>query len=417
MQEPGSAAALDAADPLARFRDRFVFSDPTLVYLDGNSLGRLPVATVAHAEDLVSRAWGDRLIRSWNDDWWEAPLRIGDAIAPLIGADAGEVAIADSTSVNLFKLVVAALRARPGRTRILTDDLNFPSDLYVLSAAADLLGASVEVVPSPDGIHGPVAALIDRLDGDVALLSLSHVVFKSGYLYDMETLTAAAHAAGVLVLWDLSHAAGAVPIDLNGARADLAVGCTYKYLNGGPGAPAFLYVRSDLQAGLDSPISGWWGHTRPFDFELSYTPDTGIRRFLTGTAPVVSMALIEPGIDVLSDAGIAALRTKSVAQTTYLIARWEADLAPLGFTLNSPRDAQMRGSHVSLGHPDGLGIDLALINDHGVLPDFRPPDNLRLGVAPLYARFADIATAIDAMVDIVTTGRHHHYLTSRPAVT
>ena len=196
MQEPRSAAALDAEDPLAGFRDRFVFSDPALVYLDGNSLGRLPVATVDHAEDLVRRAWGDRLIRSWNDSWWEAPLHIGDAIAPLIGADAGEVAIADSTSVNLFKLVVAALRARPGRTRILTDDLNFPSDLYVLSAAADLSDARVEVVASPDGIHGPVAGLLDRLDENVALLSLSHVVFKSGYLYDMETLTAAARSGG-----------------------------------------------------------------------------------------------------------------------------------------------------------------------------------------------------------------------------
>ncbi len=273
------------------------------------------------------------------------------------------------------------------------------------------------MVASPDGIHGPVAGLLDRLDEDVALLSLSHVVFKSGYLYDMETLTAAAHAAGALVLWDLSHAAGAVPIDLSGARRGprrrLHLQVPQRWARS-PGIP--LRAR-DLQAGLDSPISGWWGHTRPFDFELGYAPDPGIRRFLTGTAPVVSMALIEPGVEMLNAAGMTALRTKSVAQTEYLIARWEADLAPLGFTLNSPRDADVRGSHVSLGHPAGLGIDLALINDHGVLPDFRPPDNLRLGVAPLYTRFADIATAVDAMVDIVTTGRHRHYLTSRPAVT
>lgn len=419
MDDTATAAARDAADPLASFRDRFAFPDPDLVYLDGNSLGRLPHATVARATDVVTRAWGERLIRSWNEDWWEAPLRVGDALAPLLGAGPGEVAIADSTSVNLFKLVVAALAARPGRRRILTDDLNFPSDLYVLAGAADLVGDGrhVEVVPSPDGVHGPVDAIIDRLDDDVALVTLSLVTFKSGYLYDLEAVTAAAHAAGALVLWDLSHAAGAVPIDLEGAGADLAVGCTYKYLNGGPGAPAFLYVRRRLHGQLQNPITGWWGHTSPFDFSPGYAATDGIRRFLTGTAPIISTLLIEPAVAIVAEAGIEAIRAKSVAQTEQLIGRWERDLAPLGFSLNTPRPAARRGSHVSLGHPDGLGIDLALINDHNVLPDFRPPDNLRFGLAPLTTRYADIDAAVDALIDIVTTGRHRDYEGARPAVT
>lgn len=419
MHDTRTSAERDAADPLAPFRDLFVFPDPELVYLDGNSLGRLPEATVARAADVVTRAWGDRLIRSWNDDWWDAPLRIGDALAPLLGAGPGEVAIADSTSVNLFKLVVAALRSRPGRRRILTDDLNFPSDLYVLAGAADLTGDGrrVEVVASPDGVHGPAEALIARLDEDVALVTLSLVTFRSGYLYDLEAITAAAHAAGALVLWDLSHAAGAVPIELEVAGADLAVGCTYKYLNGGPGAPAFLYIRRDLQDRLDNPITGWWGHTRPFDFSPGYAAADGMRRFLTGTAPIVSTLLIEPAVAMVAEAGIRAIRAKSEAQTEYLIERWEHDLSQLGFSLNTPRAAARRGSHVSLGHPDGLGIDLALISDHGVLPDFRPPDNLRFGLSPLTTRYADIDMAIDALIDIVTSGRHLDFEGTRPAVT
>ena len=414
-----TAAQLDAADPLAKFRNRFVLADPDLVYLDGNSLGRLPEATVTRSASVVGEEWGDRLIRSWNEGWWEAPVRIGDALAPLLGAEPGEVVVADSTSVNLFKLAVAALQARPGRSRILTDDLNFPSDNYVLAVVADLVGEGrrLEVVPSADGVHGPIDAILDRLDDDVALVTLSHVAFKSGYLYDMATVTAAAHRVGAMVLWDLSHSAGAVPIDLGGAGVDLAVGCTYKYLNGGPGAPAFLYVRGDLQSQLTNPIAGWWSHHRPFAFDAGFAPDPGIRRFLSGTAPMVSMALIEPGIAMLAEATVAAVRTKSLAQTDYLVSRWASDLAPLGFWLASPAAAEQRGSHVSLGHRQALGIDLALINDHGVLPDFRPPDNLRLGIAPLYTRFADIDAAVDAMVGIVTTGRHGAHRDARPTVT
>ncbi len=411
------AHTLDAADPLAGFRDRFVVTDPDLIYLDGNSLGRLPKATRSRAERLVEIEWGDRLIRSWNEGWWEAPLRTGDALAPLVGARPGEVAIADATSVNLFKLVVAALRARPSRSRVLTDDMNFPSDLYVLESAVRGAGSGgrVEIVPSPDGIHGPVEELLAALDEDVALVTLSHVTFKSGYRYDLAAVSEAAHAAGALVLWDLSHSVGAVPIDLS--PADLAVGCTYKYLNGGPGAPAFLYVRTDRQSELANPVAGWWGHDDPFAFAAGYRPATGIREFLTGTAPMASLALIEPGIDLIREAGIERLAEKSQAQSAYLIERWAEELESLGFSLNSPRDPARRGSHVSLGHEDGLGIDLALIDDYGVLPDFRPPDNLRFGIAPLYTRFTDLARAVDAMAEIVRTGRHEAYRGARPTVT
>ena len=259
------------------FAQRFVVADPELIYLDGNSLGRLPATSAALAEEVVAHQWGDRLIRSWNEGWFGAPERIGAKIARLVGAQPDEVILADATSVNLFKLVVAALRHQRGRTRILTDNLNFPSDVYVLQGVIDLLGQQhrLEIVPSPDGIHGPVAAWPLRWTDDVALVTLSHTVFKSGYTYDMAAITAQAHAAGALVLWDLSHAAGSVPVDLNGAQADLAVGCTYKYLNGGPGAPAFLYVRRDLQEQLANPITGWMGQRDLFAFGLDYAPTPG----------------------------------------------------------------------------------------------------------------------------------------------
>ncbi|MET0831613.1 MAG: kynureninase [Acidimicrobiia bacterium] len=408
----------DAAHPLRDFRQRFAFPDPDLVYLDGNSLGRLPIAAVDRAGAVVAGEWGDRLIRSWNEGWWELPFRIGNAIAPIIGAGPGEVAVADSTSVNLFKLAVAALDRHRERPVILTDDLNFPSDWYVLEAAARRGDGDhrVEVIGSPDGIHGPVDAIVDRLGDDVALVSLSAVTYASGYRYDLEAITTAAHEAGAMVLWDLSHAAGSVPVNLTGAGADLAVGCTYKYLNGGPGSPAFLYVRTDLQDDLADPIDGWWSHADPFGFDRGYRPAPGIRRFLTGTAPVVSLALIEPGVRMLAEAGMETLRAASLALTGYLIERWRADLAPLGFTLATPEDPERRGSHVSLGHPRALAIDLALIADHDVVPDFRAPDAIRFGIAPLYNTFADVDRAVEAMIDIVESGKHLAE-PERPAVT
>jgi len=413
------AAHLDARDPLAHFRERFVIDDPDLIYLDGNSLGRPPKASLALAGDLTRRQWGHRLIRGWNDGWFEAPERIGAKIAQLIGAHADEVIVADSTSVNLFKLAVAALRVQPGRLRVLTDDLNFPSDIYVLRGAIDLLnkGHTLEVIPSPDGIHGPEDGLRAAIDDRTALLTLSHTAFKSGYMYDMASLTAAAHDVGALVLWDLSHSAGALPIDLTAAGADLAIGCTYKYLNGGPGAPAFLYIRRDLQETLGNPITGWMGQQGLFDFNLAYQPAAGLRRFLTGTAPIVSLALIEPGVDLLLEAGVDNLRAKSEAQSAYAIGLWEALLEPLGFSLNSPRDPRRRGSHVSLGHAEGLRIDLALIDAMNVLPDFRAPDTIRLGIAPLYTSFADIHEAVTRLKKVVTERLFEKYAQKTPTVT
>jgi kynureninase len=413
------AIELDARDQLAHFRERFVISDPDLIYMDGNSLGRLPRASVTLAEDLIQQQWGERLIRNWNEGWFTAPERVGAKIAHLIGAEPDEVIIADSTSVNLFKLVVAALRTQHGKSRILTDNLNFPSDLYILQGAIDLLDKQhrLDILSSPDDVHGPVAELLATLDSQTALVTLSHTVFKSGYIYDMSTITSAAHAAGALVLWDLSHSVGSMPVDLHAADVDLAIGCTYKYLNGGPGAPAFLYIRRDLQDVLSNPLAGWMGQRDLFKFELEYRPAMGLRHFLTGSPPIVSLSLIEPGVDLLLEAGLDNLRAKSSRQSEYLIHLWEVLLEPLGFTLNTPREADRRGSHVSLGHTEGLRIDMALIHKMNVLPDFRAPDIIRLGIAPLYTTFRDIHIAVMRLQKIVEERLYEKYPIQAPIVT
>ncbi|MCX6045789.1 MAG: kynureninase [Chloroflexi bacterium] len=413
------AHALDQQDELAHFRDQFIIEDPALIYLDGNSLGRLPKKTAQAIRQAVEQTWGSRLIRGWNEGWLTLQEEIGGKLAHLLGAQADEVAIADSTSVNLYKLTLAALAARPDRHKIVTDDLNFPSDLYVLQGAAKLAGhpVKIEVIPSVDGIHGPVEALAKALDADTALISLSHTTFKSSYTYHMGDMTALAHAAGAMMLWDLSHSVGAVPCALNAADVDLAVGCTYKYLNGGPGAPAFLYVRRDLQNVLHNPITGWMGQKDMFNFDLDYAPATGLRRFFTGTPPILSVLAIEAGVDLLLEAGIERLRAKSVRQTEYLIELWAAWLAPLGFTLNSPRSATQRGSHLALGHPEGWRIDQALIHEMHVLPDFRKPDNLRFGITPLYTTFTEIYTAVERLRTVVVDRLYEKYRLEGPYVT
>ncbi|MCP5101720.1 MAG: kynureninase [Chloroflexi bacterium] len=413
------AQTLDTQDPLAHFRDRFVFTDKNLIYLDGNSLGRLPKITADLSADLIHHQWGERLIRSWHESgWWEAPERIGGKIARLIGADPDEVIIADSTSTNLFKLAVAALRLQAERPHIVTDDLNFPSDHYILQGIIDTLGNrhQLRVVNSVDGIHG--ADFPAMLTEQTALLTLSHIVFKGGFIYDLTAVSAQAHAVGALTLWDMSHSAGSVEMDVHEANIDLAVGCTYKYLNGGPGAPAFLYVRRDLQEKLFNPLSGWIGQHNPFEFGLGYQPTPSLRHFLTGTPPMASLALIEPGVDLLLEAGMDRLRAKSAAQTAYLIDLWEAWLQPLGFTLNSPRLASVRGSHVSVGHPEGWRINRALIDKMHVLPDFRTPDNIRLGIAPIYTTFEDIYEAMSRLRHVVKSGLYLEVdATEKPTVT
>jgi kynureninase len=413
------ARRLDAADPLARFRREFVVKDPRLIYLDGNSLGRLPRQAGPRLRQAIEREWGGRLIRGWGEGWFTASQRIGGKLAALVGARPDDVIVSDSTSVNLFKLVVAALRARPGRRTVVTDEANFPTDLYVLQGAIELLGQGhrLVVVKSEDGLTVSEDALARAIDRDTALVTLSHTAYRSAFVHDLGAVTALAHRAGALALWDLSHSIGAMPVGLAGAEADLAVGCTYKYVNGGPGAPAFLYVRADLQESLGNPIWGWFGRRDQFDMAPDYSPAPGMLRFLVGTPPILSLLAVEPGVDLLLEAGMDRVRAKSVAQTEYLVRLWDRELRPLGFALNSPRDPARRGSHISLGHPEALRIDRTLIDEMAVLPDFRYPDNLRLGIAPLYTSFADLHEAVARIARVVRDRRYERYPAERPTIT
>ena len=413
------AQEMDRADPLRQFRSEFVVTEPDMIYLDGNSLGRMPLRAAERTRRLIAEEWSAGLVRSWGNGWYSAPSDLGAKIARLIGAQPDEVVVTDSTSVNLFKLVVAALRARPERKTIVTDEFNFPSDLYVMQGAAQLLeqGHKIEVARSPDTVHMPNEAITRCISSDTALVSLTHVAFKSGYMYDMRSITATAQAAGALALWDLSHSVGALPLELNRNHVDLAIGCSYKYLNGGPGAPAFLYVRRELQQELLSPIWGWMGQQAPFSFDLDYEPQPDIRRFLAGTTPMLSAVAIEAGLDILLDAGMEALREKSILQTEYLIYLFDRLLASLGFTLGSPRNARVRGSHVSIRHQYGLQIGKAMINAMNVIPDFREPDNIRLGITPLYTTFEEIRIAITRMERLYKYGVYKQFSSEAPAVT
>jgi kynureninase len=419
--EPGPAFArrLDVEDDLASFRERFVLDEPDLIYMDGNSLGRLSHRTVERMQAVVEREWGRDLIRGWNAGWYQAPSRVGEKVARLVGAGPGQVVVSDSTSVNLFKLAMAAMEMRPGRDRIVSDVLNFPSDLYVLQGCIRLLGDrhSLHLVPSADGITVDRRTLFDAIDERTALVTFSHVTFKSGFLYDAAAVTARAHQVGALVLWDLSHSVGVVPIQLDHWGVDLAVGCTYKYLSGGPGAPAFLYVRRDLQEEARSPIWGWFGQRSPFAFDLEYAPAEGVARFLAGTPPMLSLLAMESALDLLLEAGMERIRRKSVRLTSYLVYLVDTTLAPLGFALGSPRNPAWRGSHVSVRHPEGYRINRALIEEMGVLPDFREPDNIRLGLAPLYTSFAEVWEAVDRIRRVVEEGRHLRYPAERLLVT
>lgn len=408
--------ALDAADPLRGCRDRFVTPEPDLVYLDGNSLGRLPSGTAAVLAEAVTEQWGRGLIRSWSH-WIDLSEAIGDEIAAgVVEAEPGEIVISDSTTVNLYKLAVAALDARPDRRVLLCDNDNFPTDTYVFQALAAARDLELRVLPTDPDRGLDTAAVLAALDVDVALVSFSHVAYRSGAIADLERITAAAHEVGALTLWDLSHSAGSVPVPLRSARVDLAVGCTYKYLCGGPGAPAFLYVRRDLQDQLRQPIWGWFGQRDQFAMGASYDAASGITRFLVGTPPVLSLLGVREGVRVVADAGIGALRAKGQAMTTYLVELHDAWLAPLGFALASPRDPERRGSHVTLHHPDAWRICQAAV-DHGVVPDFRTPDRLRLGPAPLTTSYAEVWDGMDRLRRLVADGVHETYPVQRSRVT
>ena len=386
--------ALDAADPLRACRDRFLLPDG-LVYLDGNSLGALPKAAVARQREVVEREWGRSLIRSWNEhDWIGAPQRIGAAIAPLIGAKPHEVIVADSTTVNLFKLITAAAPLAPDRRTILSEAGNFHTDLHVASGAAELLGMHLNVVERE--------RIAPAIGADTNLLLLPHVHYKAGFRFDMAEVTARASKAGALTLWDLSHSVGAVPLHLNRDGAELAVGCGYKYLNGGPGAPAFLYVAEHLQEQMLSPLRGWMGHAAPFAFTDHYEPAPGIARFLAGTPSILALGALESGVAGFAGVSMAALWAKSIALFD-LFAGLAAELCP-ELECISPREPDMRGSHISFRHPHAYELCQALIAE-GVIGDFRAPDVVRFGLTPLYLGYEDVWRAVERMRGILDTGR------------
>ena len=392
-----ACAARDDVDPLASVRQQFVLPDG-LIYLDGNSLGALPVRTAARLASVVEEEWGKGLIRSWLDaSWIEAPYRVGAKLARLIGAGSDEVVVAESTSVCLFKLVCAALAMQTGRSVVLTEEENFHTDLYVSAAAAQLCGATVEVVPR--------ARLLDALDERVAVLMLTHVDYRSGFMHDMSALSAAAHDTGALALWDLCHSVAAVPLQVNADGADMAVGCGYKYLNGGPGAPALLHVRAGLHGALRNPVPGWLGHAEPFAFEPAFRPAAGLRSMVTGSPHILQLAALESAVDLWLEVDMAAVRAKSVALTELFIELVEQRCAGMEFELASPRDAARRGSQVAFRHPQGYGIVRALA-ERGVVGDFRPPDVCRFGLAPLYVRHVDVWDAVDHLHRVMTQGAH-----------
>jgi kynureninase len=383
-------AALDEADPLASFRALFDLPEG-VVYLDGNSLGPLPKATRARLDEVIGREWGRDLIRSWEaNGWMDLPQRVGGKIGRLIGAEPDSTIACDSTSVNLFKALAAALGLRPGRRVIVSERGNFPTDLYVAEGVAALLGAELRQA-EPDAIEA-------ALDGSVAALTLSHVNYRSGRMHDMARLTRAAHAAGALMVWDLAHSAGAVPLDLAGCAVDFAVGCGYKFLNGGPGAPGFLYV-APRHHGAAMPLTGWMGHAEPFAFAPAYRPAEGVARALVGTPQVLSLAALEVGVDIALSAEMDAVRAKSVRMAELFAALVERDCAGLGLALASPRDASARGSQVCLRHKRAGAIMRALI-ERGVIGDFRPPDILRFGLTPLTLRYADLGAATAALAEV-----------------
>ncbi|AVA36703.1 kynureninase [Cupriavidus metallidurans] len=393
---------LDRDDPLRALREQFALPEG-VIYLDGNSLGARPRAAAARAAEVVSEEWGNGLIRSWNTaGWFDLPRRLGNLLAPLIGAGNDEVVVTDTTSINLFKVLAAALRVQrqrdPARRVIVSEASNFPTDLYIAQGLADLLqqGYEVRLVNSPDEIDAAVGA-------DTAVLMLTHVNYKTGEMLDMAGLTELAHARGVLTVWDLAHSAGAVPVALNVAKADYAIGCTYKYLNGGPGSPAFVWVAPALRDQFWQPLSGWWGHGAPFAMSPQYEPVQGIGRFLCGTQPMTSLAMVECGLDIFAQTSMTALRAKSLKLTDLFIELVEARCATHPLSLVTPRDHTKRGSQVSFAHPDAYALVAALI-ERGVIGDYREPGIARFGFTPLYTSFTEVWDAVEIIRDVLDSG-------------
>ncbi|HWK67359.1 MAG TPA: kynureninase [Rhizobiaceae bacterium] len=389
--------AMDAADPLRPMRDRFVLPEG-VIYLDGNSLGAAAPAAFAELQKAAQQEWAQDLIRSWNKaGWFDLPTRLGDRVGRLIGAAAGQTVVCDTTSINIYKALHAAVALRPGRSTMVAEGGSFPTDLYVAEGVASTLpGAALRL----EGVDA--ARIEDLIDDQTAVVLVNHVNYKTGELRDMAALTRRIHEAGALVVWDLCHSAGALPVDLDGAGADFAVGCTYKYLNGGPGSPAFVYAAARHHDAIRQPLSGWWGHARPFAFEQHYDAGSGIRRFLCGTQPVLSLRALEGALSLWEDVDMAALRRKSVALTDLFIMLVEARCGRYGVTLESPRDSVKRGSQVSFAHEHGYAIMQALI-ERGVIGDFRAPSTMRFGFTPLYTSYRDAWQAAAVLEDILRT--------------
>ncbi len=397
------AEELDRADPLAAYRADFVIPDEDVIYLDGNSLGRLPKATQARVKQVLDDDWGGHLIRSWEDRWMQLPTQIGDLIGTgLLGADPGEVIVGDSTTVSLYKAMSAILDAHPDRRVVIIDRDNFPTDRYLVESLAGRRHLEVRWIDEagPEGIT--LEHVRPSLDTDVALVVLNQIDYRSAALTDMGAITAAVHDVGGTALWDLCHSVGSIPIDLHRDDVDVAVGCTYKYVNGGPGSPAFTYVRKDLQPQLSQPIWGWWGRAEMFEMAQGYQAESNLRSWLSGTPGVLSMAGIETSVQMIVDAGLPALRAKSMLLTSYAVSLYDAWLAPLGAILASPRDPERRGSHVTITHPEARSAIAELMRE-GVLPDFRQPDGIRLGMAPLTTRFVDVHEGLRRLRDLLRT--------------
>ncbi|MBI1276780.1 MAG: kynureninase [Anaerolineaceae bacterium] len=387
-------AAMDATDALASFRDKFYLPEGVL-YFDGNSLGALPKTVEDRLQKAITQEWGDGLVRSWNTaGWYEMPRRVGNKIAKLIGAKDDEVVVADSTSVNLFKILSAAVKLNPGKHIILSEPDNFPTDLYMVQGLIQLLGSDHKLVLKP------AAEIMDAIDEDTAIVMLTHVNYRTGAMHDMKAITAKAHQKGALMIWDLCHSVGAMPVDLTGANADFAIGCGYKYLNGGPGAPAFVYVAARHQAHFSQPLAGWLGHARPFAFDWKYQPAEGIGRYLAGTQPVLSMIALECGVDLMLEADLSLMRQKSLAMGDLFIQLVEEQCSGYGLELVTPRNGAIRGSQVSFSHPQGFPIMQALIA-HGVIGDYREPNILRFGFTPLYVSYVDIWDTIQILATIL----------------
>jgi kynureninase len=397
------AVALDRVDPLREFRERFVLDDG-LVYLDGNSLGALPRSTLERLREVAEDQWGSRIVRAWEDGWLELPLAVGDRLAAgALGAAPGQVVVGDSTTVCFYKLASAALDARPGRTEIVTDLGNFPTDRYVLEGLARARGLEV-VWLRGDPCAGPgVEEVAHLVSGRTALVTFSHVSYRSAHIAEMAQINAVASRAGALTLWDLSHSAGSVPLALDEDRCDLAVGCTYKYLHGGPGAPAYMYVRRELQSELRQPIWGWLGRRDPFEMAEGYMAAPGVRGLLSGTPPVLSLAAVDEGVRIVAQAGLDRVRAKGVALTEFAVRLVDERLSGFGVSIASPRDPLRRGAHVALGHASAQRLCTALI-DRGVVVDFRRPDVIRFGLAPLTTRFVDVWDGVEALARLLGEG-------------